>query len=258
MRNPGGIRAMNPSIDALLDLQVIDKRRQALKKAREQHHGRVAEAEKAYQAAETAAATAAADVERMGALIRQYTGDLARCDTTIGELRSKQMNAKTNKEYMAIINGIETAKQEKALREQSVKELGLRVTEMEGKVAAAKDQAVKLKAAFDEVKAATGSADQPGSEELELQSQYDAAKARVDPAFLEIYERLVKANHKMPLMRVDPVSRSTAFGSVISHNQVEQIRMGKLVVDRASNAILYLVEREKPSEAGEAEAKKKG
>ena len=247
---------MNPSIDALLDLQVIDKRRQALKKAREQHHGRVADAEKAWQTAETAASTAAADVERMGALIRQYTSDLARCDTTIDDLRSKQMNAKTNKEYMAIINGIETAKQEKILREQSVKELGAKTAEMEAKVAAAKEQAGKFKATFEEVKAATGSADRPGAEELELQSQYDAAKARVDPAFLEIYERLVKANHKMPLMRVDTKSRSTAFGSVLSHNQVEQIRMGKLVVDRASNAILYLVERDKPE--AEAEAKKKG
>ncbi len=247
---------MNPSIDALLDLQVIDKRRQALKKAREQHSGRVADAEKAWQAAETAATAAAADVERMGALIRQYTSDLARCDTTIADLRSKQMNAKTNKEYMAIINGIETSKQEKILREQSVKELGAKTTEMEAKVTAAKEQSGKLKTTFEEVKAATGSAASPGAEELELQSQYDAAKARVDPAFLEIYERLVKANHKMPLMRVDAASRSTAFGSVISHNQVEQIRMGKLVVDRASNAILYLVEREKPE--AEAEAKKKG
>ena len=246
---------MNPSIDALLDLQVIDKRRLSLKLAREQQHARVGEGEKLYQAALAAEAAAAADVERMGALVRQYTSDVARCDTTLAELRSKQMNAKTNKEYMAIINSIETSKQEKALREQSVKELGGRIKEMEAKVAAAKEQAAQLKLKFEELKASTGGSDKPSAEEAELQRQYDKAKSRVDPAFLEVYERLVKANHKMPLMRVEPHSRSTAFGGVISHNQVEQIRMGKLVVDRGSNAILYIVEREKPGQDASASKK---
>jgi len=255
MSHPGGIRAMNPSIDALLDLQVIDKRRLSLKLAREQQQSRVIAAETAYQTALAAEAAAGADVERMGALVRQYTTDVARCDTTLGELRSKQMNAKTNKEYMAIINSIETTKQEKALREQSVKELGLRIAEMEAKVAAAREQAAQLKAKVAEQQEATGGSAQPTAEERELQKQYDDAKARVDPAFLEIYERLVKASHRMPLMRVDARTRSTAFGGVISHNQIEQIRMGKLVVDRSSNAILYLIEREKPGQDQAADKK---
>jgi predicted nucleic acid-binding Zn-ribbon protein len=254
MFHPGVIRPMNPSIDALLDLQVIDKRRQALKQAREQQHVRVLDAEKAYLAVETSVTAASGEVAKMGALIRQYSADVARCDTNITELRSRQMNAKTNKEYMTIINGIETAKQEKGVREQSMKELGNRVSEQEAKVAAFQAQANQLKAVFEELRDNSGSAAQPGSEEQELQNQYDAAKAQVQPAFLEVYERLVKARHKMPLMRVDPVSRSTAFGGVISHNQLEQIRMGKLVVDRSSNAILYLVEREKPDAKGEQAA----
>ena len=239
---------MNPSIDALLDLQVIDKRRLSLKLAREQQHARVGEGEKLYQAALAAEAAAAADVERMGALVRQYTSDVARCDTTLAELRSKQMNAKTNKEYMAIINSIETSKQEKALREQSVKELGGRIKEMEAKVAAAKEQAAQLKLKFEELKASTGGSDKPSEALI-------AGGISERPAFLEVYERLVKANHKMPLMRVEPHSRSTAFGGVISHNQVEQIRMGKLVVDRGSNAILYIVEREKPGQDASASKK---
>ena len=71
---------MNPSIVALLDLQVIDKRRLALKQAREQKQGKVADAEKTAAAAEAAAAAATAEVERMGALIRQYHADVERCD----------------------------------------------------------------------------------------------------------------------------------------------------------------------------------
>ena len=240
---------MNPSIDALLDLQVLDQQRLALKRAREERLNRLTDAEKAASAAAAETTTAAAEVEKLGALIRQYTADVARCDATINDLRSKQMNAKTNKEYMAIINGIETAKSEKANREQSVKDLAARVAEREAKVAAAKEHAGKLAAKRGELVAANDTEATP--EEVELQRQYDERKAKVDPKFLEVYERLIKANHKMPLMRVDPKTRSTAFGSVLSHNQVEQIRMGKLVLDR-SNALLYIVDREKPAAEGEA------
>ncbi len=238
---------MNPSIDALLDLQVLDQQRLALKRAREERLNRLTDAEKSASAAAAETTTAAAEVEKLGALIRQYTADVARCDATINDLRSKQMNAKTNKEYMAIINGIETAKSEKANREQSVKDLAARVAEREAKVVAAKENAGKLSAKRGELVAANDTEATP--EEVELQRQYDERKAKVDPKFLEVYERLIKANHKMPLMRVDPKTRSTAFGSVLSHNQVEQIRMGKLVLDR-SNALLYIVDREKGSEGG--------
>jgi hypothetical protein len=43
-------------------------------------------------------------------------------------------------------------------------------------------------------------------------------------------------------MRIDPKNRSTAYGTIISHNMIEQIRMGKLVIERGSNAIMYLDE----------------
>jgi predicted nucleic acid-binding Zn-ribbon protein len=237
---------MNSSIEALLDLQVIDKKRLALKKAREQQTGLIDDAAKAAATAEAAATTAAAEVEKLGALIRQYNADTARCDQTIADLRSQQMNAKTNKEYMAIINGIEAAKLEKANREASVKELAAKVEALETKAKAARDQASTQKVKADEVRAATAAAAKPTEEELALQKRYDEIRGTIDPAFLEAYERLVKANHKMPLMRIDPRTRSTAYGSIISHNMIEQIRMGKLVIERGTNCILYVDESAAP------------
>jgi predicted nucleic acid-binding Zn-ribbon protein len=243
IRRPGGLLTMNSSIEALLDLQVIDKKRLTLKKAREQQNGQVDDAGKAAAAADAAVAAAVAEVERLGALVRQYTADAGRCDTSIADLRSQQMNAKTNKEYMAIINGIEAAKLEKSNREASIKELGGKIEALEAKAKAARDQAEALKTKATEVKTANASAALPTDEEQALQKRYDEVRATIEPAFLEAYERLVKANHKMPMMRIDPKSRSTAYGGIISHNAIEQIRMGKLVIDRGSNAILYLDER---------------
>jgi len=85
-----------------------------------------------------------------------------------------------------------------------------------------------------------GAAGGPTADEQELENQAAAVKARIDPEFLQVYERLIKSGHKMPLMRVDPKTRTTPVGAILSHNQVEQIRQGKLVIDRGSNAILYL------------------
>lgn len=233
---------MNSSIEALLDLQVIDKKRLALKRAREAQTGQVDDASKAAAAADATAAAAAAEVDKLGALIRQYSSDCARCDQTIADLRSQQMNAKTNKEYMAIINGIEAAKLEKTNREASVKELNAKVEALQAKATAALEQAAALKAKAEQVKTSNAAAAKPTEEEQELQKRYDEIRGSIDPAFLEAYERLVKAHHKMPLMRIDPKTRSTAYGSIISHNMIEQIRMGKLVIERGTNSILYVDE----------------
>jgi len=232
--------ACNPTIDALLDLQVIDQQRLTLSRAREGAKQKLDTAEKAWREAEAAAEAATAEVAKLGALVRQYRTDAERCDTTIAEQRAKQMTAKTNKEYMAIINAIENTKVEKAAREQSVKDLGERITALEAKAAQAQATAATLKQQLQDLATQTGEAAKPTAEEADLQARYDAIRTRIDKAFLEVYERLVKARHKMPLMRVDPATRSTPFGNLISPNQIEQIRLGKLVVDRTTNSILFL------------------
>ncbi len=232
---------MNPNIAALLDLQVIDRQRQVLKLAREARKLKLSEADKAWKAAEGNTLAAQQDLEKLNALVRQYTNDSARCDATIADLRSKQMGAKTNKDYMAIINGIEQAKIEKTMRDQSIKEITQRLDALKEKAGKAAEQSAVLKAEYDRI-AGDGGPDQPTSEEREIQKRYDDRKATIDAAFLETYERLVKARHPLPLAKVDPNSRATPMGVLISHNQIEQIRMGKLVVDRSSNSILYLAE----------------
>jgi predicted nucleic acid-binding Zn-ribbon protein len=243
---------MNANIAALLDLQVIDKKRLVLKHAREATHSKLSDAEKAWRTADGNASVSGAEVDKLGALMRQYTADSARCDTTIAELRTKQMGAKTNKDYMAIINGIELAKSEKVMREQSIKEITQRLDALKEKAAKAAEQSAVLKAEYDRIAAESGVPDQPSPEEAAVQKLYDEKKAAIDAAFLEAYERLVKARHPMPLAKVNTTSRATPHGVMISHNQIEQIRMGKLVIDRTSNSILYLVEAVRSSESGKS------
>lgn len=231
---------MNPNIDALLELQVIDKQRQTLKRARQERLKKLTEVRQAAIAKLEAATTAAGEVDRMGALITQYEGDLQRCDATIADLRGKQMNAKTNKEYMGIINGIETARLEKSHRELSLKELAAKVEAMKAKVSESQTQATQAKASVEAGERESADSEKPGSDESRLEQQYAERKASVDPKFLEAYERLVSAGHKTPLVKVDPKSRALPWGAVISMNQVEQIHAGKLVIASGTNQILYV------------------
>lgn len=231
---------MNPNIQALLDLQVTDKQRLTHKLARDAKLKKLADAEKTWKAAEVTAVSAQGEVDRLGSLIRQYTADVERCEKTVVELRAKQPEAKTNKEYMDLINGIEASKLEKVKRETSLKELQGRVDELTAKAKAANDKSAQLKATHDAIAAEAEASKVPSPAEAELQKQYDELRKTVEPSFLEHYERLVKVNHKTPLLRVDPATRSTPFGTLLSANHLEQLRAGKLVIDRTTNGILFL------------------
>jgi hypothetical protein len=121
-----------------------------------------------------------------------------------------------------------------------VKELATRKAALVEKAAAAAQKAAAAKAAFDEASKTTAVASVPVADEAELNRQAEAIIPRVDPEFLAAYQKLVKAGHKQPLVRVDPKTRSTPLGTLLSHNQIEQIRQGKLVIDRATNSIMYI------------------
>lgn len=231
---------MADPVAALLELWTIDQRRRELSKARDGKSAAAGKVEADWKALETAAQAAAAEAGRSDALIRQYQADIERCDKAIADMSAKKLSAKSNKEYMDIHNGIEQSRAEKSQREQSVKELTARKADRETMAKAAADKAAAAKAKADEAKAAAVAEGGPGPEEQELTARAEALKTGIDPEFLKTYEKLVASGHKSPLMRVDPKTRATPFGTLLSHNMVEQIRQGKLVIDRQSNAILYI------------------
>ena len=114
---------MNATIEALLELHVIDQKRQKLRVQRRNQAKIAAKFQAEAQARQADAQALFADLERTDALMRQYQADAERCTQAIEDLRGKQMEAKTNKEYMAIINSIEQSRLEKTHREQSLQEL---------------------------------------------------------------------------------------------------------------------------------------
>lgn len=231
---------MADPVAALLELWTIDQRRRELSKARDAKAATVAKAEAEWKALAAAATAAAAEADRSDALIRQYQADLERCEAKIAEQSQKKLSAKSNKEYMDIHNGIEQARAEKSQREQSVKELTARKADKQTAAQAAADKEAAAKAKLEETRTAAAAEGGPSPEEQELAARAEAIQAGIEPEFLRTYEKLVKSGHKSPLMRVDPKTRATPFGTLLSHNMLEQIRQGKLVIDRASNAILYI------------------
>lgn len=231
---------MADPVAALLELWTIDQRRRGLSKARDGKGAAVAKLEAEWKALEAASQAATGEAGRLDALIRQYTADCERCDKAIAEFSSRKLAAKSNKEYMDIHNGIEQSRAEKTQREQSVKELVARKAGLVEKAQAATAKAEAAKAKVEAARTEAAAEGGPTPEEAELATRADAIKAGLDPEFVKTYEKLVKSGHKSPLMRVDPKTRATPLGTLISHNMLEQIRQGKLVIDRTSNAILYI------------------
>ncbi len=231
---------MAESVTALLELWSIDQRRRKLSQVRDAAAAVSGRIEATWKTAEAAATAAKTEADRLDALIRQYTADVERCDKQIAVLAEKKLGAKSNKEYMDIHNGIELARSEKTQREQSVKEQTLRQADLAAKAQVASDKAAATKADFEAAAGKVGAAGGPTPEEQELETQAETIKVRIEPEFLQSYERLIKSGHKTPLMRVDPQTRTTPVGAILSHNQVEQIRQGKLVIDRGTNSILYI------------------
>ncbi|MCS6971177.1 MAG: hypothetical protein RMM29_07360 [Planctomycetota bacterium] len=231
---------MAETIAALLELWSIDQKRRHLAEVRTQAQARLVKAEAAWKAATAAAGKISEELQRLDALMRQYQADLERCERTISELSGKKQHARSNREYMEIHNAIEMARAEKAKRAMSVKELGERRHALAAKLADAESKASAAQASYEAERAAAAAVLEPSPEERDLHAQAEAIKTRIDPEFLAVYERLVKNGHRSPLLPVDPKTRTTPFGVLLSHHQLEQLRQGKLVIDRTTNAILYL------------------
>ena len=235
---------MHANYVALLDLHNVNTQRQRLLSGRTGRNDQLAKLKAQAAKVFAFADKAQADVEQTDALLRQYTDDVTRCDETIAKLREQQMAAKTNKEYMASINGVEEAKAEKKIRLESLNNLNAQIDELRAKAEAAEEQRTTAQLKVEELEqenanAGNGNAD---DSENELERIYQEKKQTVDPKFLEHYERLIKAKHKFPLMKVDPNTRTTPMGNMLTHNQLEFIRQGQLVVDTSNNAILYIDE----------------
>jgi len=233
---------MHPSIRALLDLHEVNLKRQKLLDNRDKRDATLNQARKELAEFERRAEEAQAEVDNSDALIRQYTGDLERCEKTVQSLREQQMDAKTNKDYLGILNGIEEAKTEMKLRKESLDSLGAQVEEKKAAAEQAQARLAKAHEQFDALQARLDGGGEAAESLAELEKLYETKRPEVDAKFLETYERLIQSRHKMPLIPIDPRTRATPLGNVISHNQIEQIHGGMLVIDSFSNGILYIRE----------------
>lgn len=233
---------MHETLAALLELHDVNRQRQVLIHDRTSRDGKLSVARETVAKATAAREQAEEAAGTNGALTRQYQADTERCTTTIDKLREQQMTASTNKEYLACINGIENAKSEKKLREESLAELATHVETKQAAVEVAKqaEEAAQMELAKAEEELSGGA--EAEVSEAELERIYQERKKDVDPKFLEVYERLITSKHKFPLMKVDARNRATPMGNMISTQQLERLRLGHLVTDPSTNAILYVDE----------------
>jgi len=233
---------MHATIRSLLELDDVNRQRQILVKRRREREARLAKTKEQAEQAQRVADQAADEAHRADALIRQYEADVQRCDQTIEKLRGQQMEASTNKAYLACLNGIEAAKNEKKLREESLLKLMEQTEELQAKADEAKSKAENAAGQVGVVEQEIAAQAEADASEAELDRIYQEKKQHCEPKYLEIYERLVQAGNPRPIMKVDPRTRATPLGNCINTNALESLRLGQLITDPACNAILYVDE----------------
>ncbi len=243
---------MHPAMTNLLELHDINQQRRVLQQRQQARGSELSDAQAKCDALTEAATVAESAAHEADALIRQYTQDITDCDAKQETLRAQQSTAKTNKDYLDIINGIEEAKNLKKIRTEKLASLQASIDELNAQAAAAgaaRDEAVT---ACEVIKSEQAENTDVDTSEEELERLYDEKRKTVEAEYLAAYERLVKGNHSMPLMPVDSVTRGTPYGNLISHNHIEQIRNGALIHDATTNAILYVKDPANQETADEA------
>lgn len=239
---------MHPHIRELIALHDIDRRRRRMVEEREKREQRQDRAKRALANANTAAEDAAEKATGADALIRQYTARIDELQEKVTTLRAQQMEAKSNKDYVSILNGIEEANAEAKLTREKLADLHANIDAMKAKAEAIAEKRDAVKAKHDEILEVTESDTDVDTSEAELNRMYTEQRSKVESNFLEVYERLVSAKHPMPVMPVDPNTRATPMGNVLPSHNFEKLMGGELMIDEASNAILYLDDEKKPAD----------
>ena len=229
----------NP-LNALIDLHTLNKQRSRLMHSERKRQSGVRKAEKALEDAQAAAERAASGSSQADALIRSLNEEITTLQTKINDLKEAQLNAATNKEYLATINEAETARADLAAKQT-------RLTSIEN---AAASQVAAAEAALEalsqaEAKLATEKEQAQPSEEAagaieRMQGLYQDARKAVDPELLARYDRLVKSGHRQPMLGVHPTSGATSFGNRLPTSQLERLRRGEVVIDQMTQSILYI------------------
>jgi predicted nucleic acid-binding Zn-ribbon protein len=241
---------MHPTTLALLRLHEAWNQYQAIEEDIKLRKNRIRQADTKLTTMEAECLKVEKEAAEIDALIRQYASDVDRCETQIASMRSQQTDAKTNRDYIKAVNTIEESRAEIKLRQSSLADLKKRVLDRQ-------TRAQEVRTAFEKNRArhAKFIADNQVGEQMiesagKLKALYDMTRSQVAPEYLEVYERLTKSNCKTPLIAVHPETRATSVGIILSHHQMEILRSGQLLQDRATNGIFYLRELDAaPAEA---------
>ena len=104
------------------------------------------------------------------------------------------------------------------LREESLENLQANVDELKASADKAAAQLADIQAKYDKFVAEHQEPEASGSSQEEVERIYAEKRQGLDAKFLEVYERLIAARHKTPLLEVNPATRATPLGQIISHN----------------------------------------
>lgn len=239
---------MVPVLSSLIALQDLDTAAEAVRR-------RLAELPAAEQAAARSVATAAAEVERVTALLaanqhsrRDLEKQVALVDTRLARFEDHKAAVKTNQEYTALLHEIATAKAEKdALEEQilglmeGADAIGLELTTVKKQLATAERAAAAERAAL------TAERSAKDAELARLSADRAGKTIGIDALTLAKYEQLLKQRKMVAVARMDK-EICTACHVRLRPAVTQTIRRNsEIVVCDSCQRILYFVPAPPPA-----------
>jgi predicted nucleic acid-binding Zn-ribbon protein len=229
----------NP-LDALLELHTLNKQRSKLLHAERKRQSGVHKAEKKLTLAKEAAERANSGSQQADALIRSLTEDISVMQAQLDELKEQQLNAATNKEYLAAINTAEMTRADMAAKQTRLASINNAAESQQAAATAAAEAVTAAEATLAEEQAKAEPAPEAAGALDRLRGLYKEARTKVDPELLARYDRLVKSGHRQPMLAVHPTTGSTSMGNRLPTSQLEKLRRGEVVIDQMTQSILYI------------------
>ena len=169
---------MHPNIKELVALHDIFRQRQILVVDREKREARLNRAQRALANANAAAEAAAEKATGADALIRQYTSRIEELKEFVAAQRAKQMEAQSNKDYVAILNSIEEANAESKLSQENLADLKANIAEMQEKADAIAKKRDVVQTKHDEVAEQCNGETDADISEAQLDRMYEEQRSK--------------------------------------------------------------------------------
>lgn len=183
---------MQEQLKHLVELQILENKKAALLRSRQEAPQRLAALDTEFARFESEYLLKKADLEHTQKMHRSVERDVAEMEAKIARSKQRMHDVKTNREYQAMLKEIEDLKAEIAGREDQALEWMEKIEALSGEVREMERDVERRRAELEQQKVAVeAETDAVNAKIAELEAQQEEIRRLIDPPLLKRWEFLV-------------------------------------------------------------------